>query len=187
MEEKLIVNKLTTKVNESVQKLESDLKTFKTGRANPSILDNVKVEVYGSLMPLKQVSSINVMDAKMIQLVPFDPNTISNISDAIRNDASLGLNPSDDGHVVRLSIPPLTEERRKELVKQISVKVEECFVRIRASRHEIIKEIDQQLKDKQISQEMYNRVHKQIESIIQDQKMIVDNIASKKEQEIMTI
>ncbi len=187
MDEKSFVNKLTLKISESIEKLESDLKTFKTGRANPSILDNIRVEAYGSLMPLKQVSSINVVDAKMIQLVPFDPNTISNICDAIRNDTALGLNPSDDGHVIRLSIPALTEERRKELVKQISVKVEECFVRIRSSRHEVIKELDLQLKDKQISQEVYTRIHKQVESLVQIQKTVIENIANKKEQEIMTI
>ncbi len=187
MDEKEILNKLTAKVNESIAKLENDLKTFKTGRANPAILDNVKVEVYGSVMPLKQVCSINVLDAKMIQLVPFDPTTLSNISDAIRNDSSLGLNPSDDGHVVRLAIPALTEERRRELVKQIKVKVEECFVRIRGSRHETIKELDAQLKEKTLSQESYNRVLKQIESFIQNQKSVVESTADKKEQEIMTI
>lgn len=187
MQETEIINNLTTKVNSSIEKLESDLSTFKTGRANPSILDNVKVEAYGTIMTLKQVASINVIDARMMQLVPFDPSTIENIAEAIRNDSSLGLNPSDDGHTIRLVIPSLTEERRKELVKSMNTKIEECFVRIRTARHEAIKDLDGLVKSKQISEDIHSRVLKQIESLVKDQKNVIDGIYAKKEQEILTV
>lgn len=182
-----LLKELSNKVNLSIERLKSDLKSFKTGRANTAMLDNVKVEVYGTLLPLIQVASINIIDARVIQLSPFDPSTISNIANSIRNDSSLGLNPSDDGHFIRLIVPQLTEERRKELVKSIKVKIEECFIRIRADRHDAIKELDAALKDKSLSQDSYNRTEKQIETLIQNQKTIIETIANEKESEILKI
>lgn len=185
--EQTLIKDLNNKVNLSIERLTSDLKTFKTGRANTAMLDNVKVEVYGSLLPLVQVASINIIDARVIQLAPYDPSTIGNITTSIRNDSSLGLNPSDDGHFIRLIIPQLTEERRIELVKSIKVKVEDCYIRIRTARHESIKALDTELKNKSISQETYNRIEKQIENLVQSQKSIIESIANEKESEIMKI
>ncbi len=185
--EKKQIDELTVKFSQSIERFETELKSFKTGRANPSMLDNLKIEAYGSQVSIKQVASVNVVDANLLQLSPFDPTLISSISTAIRNDTSLGLNPSDDGRVIRLPIPSLTEERRLEIVKSINQKSEECLVRVRAARHETLKNIDELKKDKILSQEEYSRIQKQIEDLTQKQKIVIDQIAAKKEKEIMTI
>ena len=108
----------------AVARFENELKKIRTGRAHPDMLSTIKVEAYGEFMPLNQVASVTSADATMLLVTPFDPANIQNIAKAIREDQALGLNPSDDGHVVRVPVPPLTEERRKEIVKTASSKVE---------------------------------------------------------------
>lgn len=105
------------------------------------MLANVKVEAYGQFMPLNQVANVTAQGGTMLQVTPFDPSTINNITAAIRNDATLGLNPSDDGHIVRVPVPALTEERRKEIVKTTSSKVEDAKVAIRNIREDARKEL----------------------------------------------
>ena len=117
-----IIEQAKTKLNQSVQHFQDEIKKLRTGRANASMLDGVLVEAYGSQMPLNQVATVSVPESQLIQLSPFDPNNLQAISAAIRDNQSLGLNPSDDGHVVRVPIPPLTEERRREIVKLVGQK-----------------------------------------------------------------
>ena len=113
-----------------------ELKKVRTGRANPAILDGIVVEAYNTPMSLKQVASITAPEAQLLQVTPFDPSNISAISEAIRSNQSLGLNPTDDGRVVRIPIPPLTTERRQQLVKQLRDKFEESMISARNVRHE---------------------------------------------------
>ncbi len=158
MDPNQIVKDAEGKFNQTVEHFKDGLKTLRTGRANAGMLDGVTVEAYGTPMPLKQVANITAPDAQLIQITPFDPNNLEAISNAIRDDQSLGLNPSDDGQVVRVQIPALTEERRRELAKNISGKQEECMIKLRAVRHEAMDAINKLKKDKDIGEDDAKRL-----------------------------
>ena len=124
------------KMDEVLARFDGEMKKVRTGRAHPDMLAGVKVEAYGQWMPLNQVANVTIGDATMLVITPFDPTNIANIESAIRADSTLGLNPADDGRIIRVPIPPLTEERRKEIVKTTSTKVEEAKVSIRNVRED---------------------------------------------------
>src|SRR6266852_5174357 len=115
------------KMKQATAHFSEELKKVRTGRASASMLDGVMVTAYGTQMPLNQVANVTAPEAQLIQITPFDPNNIQAIAGAIRDNPTLGLNPSDDGRVVRVPIPPLTEERRREYVKSLGGKVEDCM------------------------------------------------------------
>lgn len=175
------------KLSGAVEHLQNELKKVRTGRANAGMLDGVVVDAYGSQMPLNQVATIATPDAQLLQITPFDPNNLQAIAAAIRNNQSLGLNPADDGRVVRVPIPPLTEERRRDLVKQIGEKVEESMIAMRNIRHDLLKSADTAKKDKSISEDDVKRIEKQIDDLMMQQKQAVDQLAKAKEAELMTI
>ncbi|HEY1645734.1 MAG TPA: ribosome recycling factor [Candidatus Saccharimonadales bacterium] len=177
----------STKFDEAVNRFIEDLKAIRTGRANALMLDGVVVEVYGTTMPLNQVANVVAVDAQLLQVTPFDPNNLESIAEAIRNNSSLGLNPSDDGKVIRLPIPPLTEERRREMTKQINERIEDCMVKIRNIRHETIDAIDKLKKDKSIGEDEAKRQIKRLEELMADKRKVVDDNAKSKEQEILTL
>lgn len=129
------------KMEAVISRFKDEMKKVRTGRAHPDMLSGVNVEVYGQFMPLNQVANITAGDATLLIITPFDPSNIQKIAAAIRTDQSLGLNPSDDGRVIRVPIPALTEERRKEIVKNASAKVEEAKVAIRNAREDARKAI----------------------------------------------
>jgi ribosome recycling factor len=164
-----------------------ELKKIHTGRAHPSMLDGVKVEAYGVEMPLIQVGTITVPEAQLLQITPFDPGNIAAIATAIRNNQSLGMNPMDDGKVVRVPVPPLTEERRREYAKLVSAKHEEAMITLRNIRHDAIKTIDQAKKDKTMSEDDAKRLQQDIEKDMNDTRSRADTAAKQKEQEIMTV
>src|SRR3989344_9138439 len=112
-----IIDQAKSKFQQAASHFQDEIKKIRTGRAHPGMLDGVMVEAYGTPMPLIQVATISVPEAQLLQITPFDPSNLQAISAAIRDNPSLGLNPMDDGRVVRIQIPPLTEERRKEFVK----------------------------------------------------------------------
>lgn len=182
-----IVDEAKTKLAAAVEHLQSALKKLRTGRAQPSMLDGVMVEAYGSQMPLNQTASISAPEAQLLQITPFDPGNLQAIATAIRNNQGLGLNPTDDGRVVRVPIPALTEERRRDLAKQIGEKVEECMIAGRNIRHEALKSADIAKKDKVMSEDDVKRVEKQIEELMTQQKQSVDLLAKAKETELMTV
>lgn len=182
-----LIDDTKTKLNNAKIHLEDELKKLRTGRAHGSMLDGVMVQAYGSLMPLNQVGNVTAPEAQLLQITPFDPNNIQAISEAIRNDQGLGLNPSDDGRVVRIPIPPLTTERRQQIVKQLNEKVEESFVAARSIRHDVLSELKDAKNDKDISEDDYNRLEKQIDSLMAENKSDIENLAKIKEQEIMTV
>lgn len=128
------INEDRKKMDGAIERFKEEMKKVRTGRAHPDMLSGIKVEAYGQFMPLNQVANVTTADATLLVVTPFDPTNIQAISTAIRADQALGLNPSDDGRVVRVPIPALTEERRKEIVKTASVKVEEAKVSIRNIR-----------------------------------------------------
>lgn len=165
----------------------NELNKLRTGRANAAMLDGVMVEAYGTMMPLNQVGTVTAPEAQLIQVTPFDPNNLQAISTAIRNNQSLGFNPSDDGRLVRVVIPPLTEERRREIAKQIGEKVEDAAVRMRSARHDAFRQIDAAKKDKQISEDEAKRMEKTIDESMGRHRQQIDAAAKTKETEILTL
>jgi len=181
------ITNLSQQLAQLTLNLGNDLKTFKTGRANINLLDHLKVNVYESALPLNQVASINVVDSHLIQVTPYDANNLAEIATAIRNDNSLNLNPVDDGHNIRLNIPPLTEERRKELGKIIHQKGEDYLIKVRQLRHDFLGKLSLAKNDKSMSEDEIKLMTKKIEDLINQQKNIIENTIAEKEKEIMTI
>ena len=147
------------------------------------MLSNIKVEVYGQFMPLNQVANVVAVDATLLQITPFDPSNIQAIASAIRNDAALGLNPSDDGHVVHVPVPPLTEERRKEIVKTTSSKVEDAKIAIRNVREDARKE----LKNAELSEDVKKKAEKAVDELTKTFTDKIDAAFKEKSAEIMAI
>lgn len=181
-------------ISEAKKKFESvfahfqeDLKKIRTGRAHASMLDSVMVEAYGAPMPLNQVANVSAPEAQLLQITPFDPSNIQAIANAIRNNPSLGLNPSDDGRIVRVPIPALTEERRRDIAKQLGGKVEDAMIAARNVRREAIDAIDGFKKDKEIGEDDAKRLAKQVDDEVTVLKSQVDAAAKVKETEIMTV
>lgn len=171
----------------AVEHLDEELKKVRTGRAHPSIIEGVMVEVYGQMMPLNQVSNITAPEPQLLQVTPFDPTNLQAIATAIRNDQTMGLNPSDDGRVVRVPMPPLTEELRRQIVKGLGDTVEEAKIALRNIRHDAIKDA-KRLKDaKEFSDDDVKRTETQVTEIINEFNTKIEATAKAKEQEIMTV
>lgn len=171
------------KMNEVLERFMGEMKKVRTGRAHPDMLAGVKVEAYGQWMPLNQVANVTIGDATMLVITPFDPSNIANIESAIRADSTLGLNPSDDGRIVRVPIPPLTEERRREIVKTASAKVEEAKVSIRNVREDARKDI----KALELPEDAKKRAEKEIDDLTKEYTDKIDAAFKEKEADIMKI
>ena len=167
----------------ALDRFKDELKKVRTGRAHPDMLAGVRVEAYGQWMPLNQVANVTVSGGTMLLVTPYDPSTIPGISNAIRSDSSLGLNPSDDGRVVRVPIPPLTEERRKEIVKTASKSVEEAKVKIRNVREDARKD----LKALELPEDAKKRAEKAIDDLTKNFNDQIDSSFKEKEKDIMQI
>jgi ribosome recycling factor len=181
------VTSAQAKLQQAVERFRDSLKALRTGRASASMLDGVTVEAYGTAMPLIQVATITAPEAQLIQITPFDPNNLEAISTAIRNNSSLGLNPSDDGRVVRVPIPPLSEERRRELAKQVGQKQEEAMIGLRSIRHDALDTIDKAKKGKQVGEDDAKRLSNQVEEAMNKARADVEATAKAKETEILTV
>ncbi len=180
-------NPYETRFEAAIAHFEDELKKVRTGRAHPSMLDSIKVEAYGQPTPLNQIANVMAPEPQMLTITPFDPSNIQSIAAAIRADQALGLNPSDDGRIIRVPIPPLTEERRKQIVKQASEKVEEAKIALRNVRQDAFKEI-KRLKDaKELSEDDQKRAEKAIDDLISGFNVKIDAIFKDKEKEILTI
>lgn len=175
------------KMNLAIMHFEEELKKVRTGRAHAGMLDGVMVEAYGAKMPLNQVANVTAPEAQMILVSPFDPSTVKNITAAIRDDQSLGFNPSDDGRVVRVPVPALTEERRKLLVKQTGEKVEEARIALRNIRQDALKDAKRKKDNKELSEDDVKRVEKAIDDMMGQQTTKIDELFKIKEKDILTI
>jgi len=175
------------KMNQALTHFGEELKKVRTGRAHPAMLDSVQVEVYGQTMPLNQVSNITAPEPQLLQITPFDPSNIQAISAAIRADQSLGFNPSDDGRVVRVPVPPLTEERRKMLVKQTGEKVEEARIALRNVRQDALKDVKRKKEDKELSEDDVKRIEKDVDKLMADFQAKIEETFKAKEKDILTI
>lgn len=180
-------NPYEQKMRAAFDHFEQELKKIRTGRAHPSMLDSVTVEAYGQSMPLNQVGNVVAADAQMLQITPFDPGNLQQIVAAIRDNQNLGLNPSDDGRVVRVPIPALTTERRQEMVKQLGGKVEECRIALRNVRHDGLKEARAMKEAKEISEDELGRIEKTFDRVMEDFQRQLELAAKAKEQEVMTV
>jgi ribosome recycling factor len=175
------------KMQGALEHFVSELAKIRTGRAHPSMLDGIKVEAYGTLMPLNQVANITAPEAQLLQITPFDPSTIQAVAAAIRNDQGLGLNPSDDGRVVRVPVPPLTEERRRQLVKQASEKLEDARIAFRNVRQDGLKDAKAKKESKEISEDDLKLVEKEFDRLMQEYQAKLDEAFKLKEKDILTI
>jgi ribosome recycling factor len=187
MNKEQVVAAVKTKLTAATDHFKQEIGKIRTGRAHPGMLDNVTVEAYGQKMPLKAVGSITVPEPQQLQITPFDPNNLQAISEAISNDQSLGLNPADDGRVVRIQIPPLTEETRQQMVKVLHQKLEDSLITARNARHEALRDLEQAEKDKDIGKDERFGLEKQIDDLLAKQKSEAEALAKAKEQEILTI
>ncbi len=181
------VDQAKQKFTQALSHLQDELKKVRTGRAHPSMLEGVIVQAYGTPMPLIQVAAVTAPEAQLLQISPFDPSNIQAIASAIRDDQSLGMNPIDDGRVVRVPIPALTTERRQQIVKQLGEKVEETMIALRGIRHDVLKDVDQAKKTKSLSEDDAMRLEKQIDDFMADAKNQAESLAAAKEKEIMTV
>ena len=176
-----------TKFAAATEHFSDELKKVRTGRAHPNMLDGINVEAYGQKMPLNQVANVTAPEAQLLTVTPFDPSNIAAISAAIRQDQALGLNPSDDGRVVRIPIPPLTEERRKLLVKQTSEKVEEARIALRNVRQDALKETKRMKDAKEMSEDDQKRAEKSIDDLMTQFNGQIEAAFKDKEKEILTL
>ena len=172
------------KMEAVIERFNNEMKKVRTGRAHPDMLSGVKVEVYGQMMPLNQAANITAADATLLVITPFDPANIAAISSAIRADQSLGLNPADDGRVIRVPIPSLTEERRKEIVKNASNKVEEAKVALRNVREDARKAVKNAA---EMGEDVKKRAEKEIDDLTKEFSDKVDAEFKTKSEEIMKI
>jgi ribosome recycling factor len=170
----------------SVELFRRDLGKVRTGRASLALLDGVMVSYYGTATPLNQVAKLGIPEPSLITAQPFDPSSIADIEKGIRS-ADLGLNPGNDGKIIRIPIPPLTEERRKELVKQVGQLAEEARTRIRLVRREANDEIKALEKDHQISQDEEHRAYDRIQKIHDDYIGKIEELAKAKETDLMEV
>jgi ribosome recycling factor len=175
------------KMASALEHFGTELKKIRTGRAHPGMLDGVMVEAYGAEMPLKQVANVTAPEAQLLQITPFDPSNIQRISAAIRNDQGLGLNPSDDGRIVRVPVPALTEDRRKLLVKQASEKAEDARIALRTIRQDGLKEAKQKKEAKELSEDDLKLVEKEFDRLMAESQAKIEESVKHKEKEILTI
>jgi ribosome recycling factor len=182
-----VVDQSKSKFNSAVEHFQTSLKSLRTGRASAGMLEGVTVEAYGQQMPLNQVATVTAPEAQLIQITPFDPGNLQAIAAAIRNNQQLGMNPADDGRVVRVPVPPLTEERRRDIVKQVGQKQEEAMITLRGIRRDAIDAIDKAKKDKEIGEDDAKRLAAQVEEHMNHAKGQAEAAAKAKEQEIMTV
>lgn len=166
---------------------EDELKKVRTGRSHPAMLDGVTVEVYGQKMPLNQAANITAPEPQLLQITPFDPSNVQAIAASIRADQSLGFNPSDDGRIIRVPVPPLTEERRRQLVKQTSEKVEEARIALRNVRQDALKDAKRKKDAKELGEDDVKRTEKDIDKLMGEHQDKIDAAFKAKEKDILTI
>jgi len=177
---------LKTRMEKAVEDFRKEMGATRTGRANVHMLDTVKVEYYGSPMPLNQVATVHAADAQLITIQPFDPSIMHEIEKAILT-ADLGMNPQNDGKMIRIPVPPLTEERRKEMVKHLHKVLEEHRTAVRNIRRDGNDAIKKAMKDKKISEDDERRALEEIQKLTDDEIKKMEEMSKTKEKEVMQV
>jgi ribosome recycling factor len=181
-----IVKEHREKMEKTVDFMVKDFQAVRTGRANASILDGIKVSYYGSEVPLMQMANIGVVEGRTLEVKPFDSSALAEIEKALFQ-ANLGLTPQNDGKIIRLSFPPLTEERRKELAKSVKKLAEDARVALRNVRRDANDKIKGLAKGKELSEDQVKDGEAQVQKLTDAQIKKVDELAAKKEQEVLTL
>ncbi len=177
---------IETKMEKRINGYAGELKTIRAGRANASILDKVAIDYYGTMTPVAQVGSISVPEARTLIIQPWDGSVLKQIEKAI-NASDIGIAPQNDGKVIRLNFPPLTEERRKELVKQVKKYTEEAKVSIRNVRRDALEDLKKQKKNGDITEDDQKEMEKDIQNLTDKYTKEIDNICADKEKEILEV
>lgn len=179
---------ISSKMQKVVEVLRADLSTVRTGRAAPSLVENIVVSVYGGTTRLRilELAHVSSSDSQTLVITPFDPSIIGEIQKGIEI-ANVGLNPGVDGQIIRISVPPLSEERRKELIALVNQKLEGGKIQVRQIRHEAMAEIKKQFNDKKVSEDDVMRLEKEAQKITDDTILEIENLGKRKEEELMQI
>jgi ribosome recycling factor len=172
------------RMEKAIRKLKGDLSGIRTGRANPGLVDSLKVEVYGSAVPIKQVASVGAPEPNQIVIRPYDPGTLKDIEKAIQA-SDLGFNPQSDGRIIRLSVPPLSTEVRRKMVGRVKELAEEAKVALRNIRRDGNKTAEQSEKDKDLSEDQRDDVKGEIQELIKQYESQVNDLAKAREKEVM--
>ncbi|MBJ6761743.1 ribosome recycling factor [Myxococcaceae bacterium JPH2] len=181
-----VVAELKGRIDKSLEDLRRELSKVRTGRASTAILDGVRVDYYGTPTPLSGVASVNAPEPRLIVIKPWEKNLLKEIEKALR-EANLGINPMNDGEMIRLPFPPLTEERRKDIAKQVKTKGEDHKVAIRNVRRDANESLKTQLKDKKITEDDHKRITESVQKQTDAGIAQVDQIVAAKEKEIMSV
>ena len=181
-----VLEELRERMQKSVEALQDDLLSIRTGRASPALVDKLQVDYYGSLTPLNQLASVAVPEPRLLVIRPWDPVSLPDIERAILK-SDLGLTPMNDGKLIRLSIPRLTEERRRELVKVVSRRVEDARVAVRNLRRDALQDLKEFEKEKMISEDEFYRGKDEVQVLTDEFIATIDEIGKRKEEEVMEI
>ena len=181
-----VLDETRSRMSEAIEAVQREFGTVRTGKAVPSILDGVRVDAYGGQMPLNQVATVSVPDATLLAVQPFDPSLIGAIEKAVLS-AGLGLNPSNDGSLIRVPIPPLSEERRRDYVRVLHRMAEEGKVSVRHARHAANDFIKLMLKENEIGKDEAHRMMSEVQKVTDEHTRRIDELLSAKEKEVMAI
>ncbi|QKO21415.1 ribosome recycling factor [Rhodoferax sp. BAB1] len=177
---------METKMDQSIEALKNHLSKIRTGRANPSLLDSVQVEYYGSTVPLSQVANVNLLDARTISVQPWEKGMGAKIEKAIR-ESDLGLNPASMGDLIRVPMPPMSEERRKEMTKLVRTEGENAKIAVRNLRRDANEAVKKLVKDKTASEDDQKRSEADIQKLTDKHVATIDQLVAGKEQEVMAV
>jgi ribosome recycling factor len=181
-----LIQDATRRMDKSVEAAQTEFATLRTGRASPALLDRVQIDYYGQQTPLKQLATISAPEPRMITVQPFDPSSLSAIERAIQ-ESDLGLTPSNDGKLIRLPIPQLTEERRKELVKVVRGMAEEGRVAVRNVRRDAIHHLKELVDKSEVGKDEEHRAEERVQKLTDDHTKKIDELLERKEAEILEV
>lgn len=181
-----VIKEVREKMQKAVDYLDAELKGIRTGRATPGLVEHIRVEVYGSGQPLKNVAQISTPDARTIAIKPFDGSTLKDIERGIAA-SDLGVMPNSDGKTIRINLPPLTEERRKQLVSHVKSICEQQRVQLRNARRDYLKKSETALAEKTVTEDARTKFDKQVNDLHKDMEKRIDDLFKKKSEEIMQI
>ena len=174
------------RMHKAVLHLQEEFAAVRTGRATPALVDKLKVDYYGTEVPLQQIAGFSVPEPRVLVISPYDKSAIKGIEKAIQG-SDLGVNPSNDGAVIRLTFPELTQERRKDLVKVVKHRAEEGRVAVRNVRRDVRKELEAQERDGDLSRDELDRIEKELEKVTHDAVAEIDSLLAHKERELLEV
>ena len=181
-----VLSEATTKMGKAVDAAKTDFSTVRTGRANPALFSSLLVEYYGTPTPLQQLASFQTPEARTLLITPYDRSALNDIEKALR-DSDIGANPANDGNVIRVVMPELTEERRKEYVKLVKSKAEEHKISVRNARRKAKEAMDKAVKDGEVGEDEGARGEKELDALTKRHVELIDEMAKNKEQELLEV